>query len=176
MRAAPSSSSAASRALPGAGEPRRSLHLHRHQPLLAPSRRAQGRGGPCRQPRPHPDTPGGAGGAGAGAPRWSHSGRTRGHGHHRHPVPGEGLGLGPPALLKGQECAGELWCSSCSPRAHSSARQGNTGDPAAACTHLGWAGARGGTPDHGSSGQGEEEDTGTGASGSGPALGCRCRW
>lgn len=109
MRAAPSSSSAASRALPGAGEPRRSLHLHRHQPLLAPRRRAQGRGGPCRQPRPHPGTPGGAGGAGAGAPRWSHSGRTRGHGHHRHPVPGEGLGLGPPALLKGRECAGELW-------------------------------------------------------------------
>lgn len=124
MRAAPSSSSAASRALPGAGEPRRSLHLHRHQPLLPPSR-----GVPAGSPVPTP------------APRgervpWGRSSplvalrKDTGHGHHRHPVPGGGLRLGPPALLKGRECAGELWvpgCSSCSPREHSSARQETLG-------------------------------------------------
>lgn len=47
---------------------------------------------------------------------------------------------------------------------------------AAACIHLGWAGAGGGTPDHGSSGKEGEEDTGTGTSGSGPAHECRCKW
>lgn len=86
---------------------------------------------------------------------------------------------GTPRLAAGPACVGELWVpggSSCFPRAHSSARQGNR-DPAAACTHPGWAGAGGGTSDHGTSGkEEEEEDVGTGTSGSGPAHGCHCRW
>lgn len=86
---------------------------------------------------------------------------------------------GTPRLAAGRAYMGELWvpgCPSCFPRAHSRAWQGNLRDPAAACTHLGWAGAGGGTSDHGSTGKEEEEDASTGTSGSGPAHGCHCRW
>lgn len=170
MRAAPSSSSAGSRVLPGAGEPRRNLHLHRRQAAgTGPGFLAAAQSPPRHTRRERVPLPR------ARAPGWPHSGGTQGTAITATVCQGGTLSLAEGPCVRPHRVSSECQGAHPAPLARSSVTQGNIADPAAACTHPGWAGAGGGTSDHGNSGKEEEEDD-TGTSGSGPAHACCCRW